>query len=49
MGDVLFNFAGDHLEFLDQLFVELKQFGAVDPPIDDCTAIVIDIQGQLFG
>lgn len=33
---------GDHLEFLDRLFAALRDFGAGDPPEDDCTAILID-------
>jgi serine phosphatase RsbU (regulator of sigma subunit) len=36
---------GDHLEFLDQLFAELRDFGFDDPPADDCTAIVLDVHG----
>lgn len=33
---------GDHLQFLDDLFVSLQQFKGVAPLQDDCTAIVID-------
>ncbi len=32
----------DYLEFLDSLFGELCNFGAPNPPEDDCTAIVMD-------
>ncbi|KIH76096.1 serine phosphatase [Geoalkalibacter ferrihydriticus] len=32
----------NYLEFLDEIFAELKRFGACNPPQDDCTAIVID-------
>ena len=39
---VLLRRAGDHLEFLDQLFAELHAFADGDSPEDDCTAIVID-------
>jgi serine phosphatase RsbU (regulator of sigma subunit) len=35
----------DRLDFLDLLFQALLDFGASDPPGDDCTAIVIDLQG----
>ena len=38
---------GDHLEFLDDLFMALQNFGAEDPPRDDCTAIVIDLHGEV--
>lgn len=43
--EVLLSHQGDHLEFLEQLFQTLKDFGASDPPGDDCTAIVIDLHG----
>jgi hypothetical protein len=36
----------DYQEFLDRLFDELASFGAVDPPRDDCTAIVLDLHGH---
>jgi len=32
-----------HLEFLEQLFRTLRDFGISDPPEDDCTAIVLDL------
>lgn len=32
----------DHLEFLEQIFTALQRFGTDDPPVDDCTAIVLD-------
>jgi sigma-B regulation protein RsbU (phosphoserine phosphatase) len=32
--------------FLDSLFQAMEDFGAPDPPEDDCTAIVMDIRGQ---
>ena len=32
----------DHQQFLQQLFAELRAFGADDSPADDCTAIVVD-------
>jgi sigma-B regulation protein RsbU (phosphoserine phosphatase) len=35
----------DHRKFLDTLFQALEEFGAANPPEDDCTAIVLDIQG----
>ena len=40
---------GDHLEFLEHLFQRLQEFGAVDPPDDDCTAIVMDMHGPIPG
>jgi serine phosphatase RsbU (regulator of sigma subunit) len=36
----------DYQELLDRLFDELASFGAVDPPRDDCTAIVLDLHGH---
>ncbi|HEX8961323.1 MAG TPA: PP2C family protein-serine/threonine phosphatase [Geobacteraceae bacterium] len=33
-----------HLGFLDRLFDTLRGFGIVDPPADDCSALVLDIQ-----
>jgi sigma-B regulation protein RsbU (phosphoserine phosphatase) len=36
------NSSDDYLEFLDDLFAELNDFGVNDPPTDDCTAIVVD-------
>ncbi len=35
----------EHGLFLDELFQALREFGAPEPPDDDCTAIVIDING----
>jgi len=35
----------DYQQFLEQLFASLKNFGAPDPPDDDCSAIVIDFHG----
>lgn len=46
---VLLSCRGDHLEFLDQVFQNLKNFGITDPPEDDCTAIVIDLHGPFYG
>jgi serine phosphatase RsbU (regulator of sigma subunit) len=40
--------AVDYLEMLERLFDALRDFGAPDPPEDDCTAIVIDLHGPLF-
>ncbi|PLX81511.1 MAG: serine/threonine-protein phosphatase [Desulfuromonas sp.] len=37
--------ACDHLAFLDTLFGELRRFGVSEPPLDDCTAIVMDLNG----
>ncbi len=46
---ILHSHRGDHLEFLEEIFRGLKAFGAVDPPEDDCTAIVIDFHGGFGG
>lgn len=35
----------DYEEFLGVVFQELEHFGVVDPPEDDCSAIVIDFHG----
>ena len=43
---LLLSYPDSHLEFLDRLFAALKEFGAPDPPADDCTAIVIDLHGR---
>jgi phosphoserine phosphatase RsbU/P len=41
------NSDADYMELLDRLFLALKEFGAPDPPQDDCTGIVIDVHGPL--
>jgi sigma-B regulation protein RsbU (phosphoserine phosphatase) len=45
--DVLLHEDHDHLHFLDELFRSLRDFGASDPPVDDCTAIVVDFHGPI--
>ena len=45
---LLLNHPDPNLEFLDRLFDALKEFGATDPPDDDCTAIVIDLHDRLL-
>jgi len=45
---ILLSHRGDHLDFLDRVFTSLREFGAEDPPEDDCTSIVIDLHGP-FG
>ena len=35
----------NHMTFLDTLFVALERFGIPDPPVDDCTALIVDIHG----
>ncbi len=45
---LLLNHPDPHLEFLERLFAALHEFGAPDPPDDDCTAIVIDLHGRQF-
>ncbi|PLX85498.1 MAG: serine/threonine-protein phosphatase [Desulfuromonas sp.] len=42
---VLLAHEGDHEKFLEDLFEEIQTFSAIDPPEDDCTAIVIDLHG----
>jgi serine phosphatase RsbU (regulator of sigma subunit) len=37
--------SNDHLEFLEQLFTAIRDFGCDDSPVDDCTAIVLDFHG----
>jgi len=39
--------AGDHLEFLEAIHRRLREFGAGDPPDDDCTTIAIDFHTGL--
>ncbi len=36
-----------HLDFLERLFSALREFGVDDPPMDDCTAIVIDFHAPI--
>ncbi len=43
---LLLKYPDPHLEFLDRLFAALHEFGAPDPPEDDCTAIIIDLHGR---
>jgi serine phosphatase RsbU (regulator of sigma subunit) len=38
--------AEDYATFLDELFRALRAFGAADPPLDDCTAMVVDFHGM---
>lgn len=45
LDNLLRKVSGDHLEFLESIFAALREFGAVEPPQDDCTAIVIDLHG----
>jgi len=40
---------GDHMEFLDLLYRRTVDFGCVQPPVDDCTAIVLDFHKPLPG
>jgi len=46
---VLMTFPGDHLEFLDEIYRAIAEFGAAEQPKDDCTAIVADFHGPLRG
>jgi len=45
LAELLKTFPGDHLELLDRIFEDLESFGACDPPVDDCTAIALDVHG----
>lgn len=45
--EVLARSGSDHLEFLERVFASLRTFGAVDPPEDDCTLLVVDIHGPV--
>lgn len=38
----------DHLAFLEALFEELHKFAVPGPPLDDCTAIVMDLNGPFL-
>jgi serine phosphatase RsbU (regulator of sigma subunit) len=46
---LLLNHSDPNLEFLDRIFTALHDFGAADPPDDDCTAIVIDLNDRQSG
>jgi len=45
---ILRSFAGDHLEFLDEIYRAIAEFGAAGNLKDDCTAIVADFHGPIF-
>ncbi len=40
---------GDHIDFLDAIYQRGIDFGCTQPPIDDCTAIVLDFHNPLPG
>lgn len=40
--NLLSDFSGDHLEFLDTLFADMQAFGVGETVSDDCTSIVVD-------
>lgn len=42
LSQLLLNCDLNYLEFLDNVFEEMKKFGAPDSPQDDCTAIIMD-------
>lgn len=44
--ELLLSRAEDYATFLDELFQGLRRFGASDPPLDDCTAMVVDFHGM---
>ncbi len=46
---VLSDSKGDHLEFLEQFYGAIRDFGSPFPPLDDCTAIVLDLHNPLPG
>lgn len=39
----------DYMEFLEQIFGRMQEFGCPTPPRDDCTAIVLDFHSPLPG
>ena len=43
--ELLLASTGDYVAFLDELFQTLRIFGTIDPPTDDCTAMVVDFHG----
>ncbi|MEJ2201972.1 MAG: PP2C family protein-serine/threonine phosphatase, partial [Desulfuromonadaceae bacterium] len=45
--ELLRGFAGDHLEFLDEIFRLVGEFRAGERLADDCTAIVCDIHAPI--
>ena len=45
----LLEIEGDHIEFLDAIYQKGIDFGCTQPPIDDCTAIVLDFHNPLPG
>jgi len=45
----LMEIEGDHLEFLDAVYQRGIDFGCEQPPVDDCTAIVLDFHKPLAG
>jgi len=47
LAGLLESFSGSHLELLDEIFDDLAGFGACNPPVDDCTAIVMDLHGAI--
>lgn len=46
--ETLRSFQGDHLEFLDEIYRAIADFGAAEILKDDCTAIVADFHGPVF-
>jgi serine phosphatase RsbU (regulator of sigma subunit) len=44
VAQLLLKHPGGHRDFLEELFRALAEFGASDPPEDDCTAITIDFR-----
>ena len=40
---------GDHMLFLERLFLEISTYLDGQPPFDDCTAIVVDVHGARSG
>ena len=45
----LLDIEGDHIEFLDRLYQRNIDFGCLQPPADDCTAIILDLHKPLPG
>lgn len=47
--ELMLQHQGNHLMLLDAIHDRLREFGASDPPEDDCTAIAIDFNGRFEG
>lgn len=46
---ILLHSEGDHSVFMESAMASMIEFGCVNPPRDDCTAIVVDFSAHNFG